>query len=559
MKSQLELAERDNREEEYNFNKIKTMFYPILMETFKVNLNNIPTMSELLKATEETKENRIKMLEFADGLYFKVPEKMNSTTGLAFLCFLILKKGNSNNLKHMFLRFFKQRRVRRPHLDLKLYTLSKIQSDMFNDHTFAKSQELVSFAKGMASFLYFHKFFPNKKDKSLEDYPTYNFFSNIIDPKKSELGFGIPEIITTPEGEEIHVDELPVLGFQDSDNINDYYDFSNPKIDRDGIEYYEPTRKVKESNNLMRQVLNLGRGLDAFFKLKGFNIITLDKEIEETDQVKLLRGELISKNGQLKIGPGYSNGKNVLLLLGPIKNSIRAIEKVKHHFGNDISYLSDIVRATFVCTNSNQLKEFNKLFYEGMAKMKCQLSIRPRDRFTNPLHSGYGDLLTVWLLPNNFACEIQVSLIDMMLAKSKAHTYYKKERTLNAIAELRSLTKEEMRELLEYKRIQKEIYNEARIRAGMRSAEEIFKEMSDPNNPNKTASIEVKFYDFNGMPCISRGDNFYYVDFSNSFRKVTVDEKYKFSHEAMQISRTQFNTLMKEFKEVIAIKGGKKE
>jgi len=61
------------------------------------------------------------------------------------------------------------------------------------------------------------------------------------------------------------------------------------------------------------------------------------------------------------------------------------------------------------------------------------------------------------------------------------------------------------------------------------------------------------------MPSISRGENYYYIDFSNSFRKVDIDEKYKFIHEAMQISRVQFDGLVKEFKEVIAIKGGKQK
>ena len=87
--NQLELAERDNEEAEYNFNRIKTMFYSVLTETFKLNLSSIPTMSELLSATEETREKRIKMEKYNDGLYFKVPERMSPTTGLAFLCFLI--------------------------------------------------------------------------------------------------------------------------------------------------------------------------------------------------------------------------------------------------------------------------------------------------------------------------------------------------------------------------------------------------------------------------------------------------------------------------------------
>jgi len=546
MSEQLNISELDKNEEEYNFTLIKTMFYPLLQDTFKISVKNIPSWEELLSTTEEIKEDQIVISEYNRNSYFQIPKNMNPTTGLAFLCFLILKKGKSPNIKQMYLKYYKQRNVRKEHLDKRLFLLAKIQSDMFNHISFSKYKEMVKFAKGMASFLYFEKVFPNKRDKNLVDYPTYDFFNNLLNPKKPKLGFNIPSTIKTKEGEQININDLPRLGFQGSDNVNDYFNFKKPKgTNKDGEIEYEPTEKVKKSNDLMKKVLNMGTGLDAFFKTNGYNIISLYTKVEEEDQRKLLSGELLYENGNLiKNRERIRKGKNILLMFGPIKSSARAIEKVHSVFNKDISYLSDIIRATFVCENSSQLKEFNKLFYKGMSEMGCELAIRPRDRFTNQLNVGYGDILTVWLLPNDFACEIQISLIDMVIAKNEAHHYYQIERKLSSILD-RPLTLEESNTLIEVQEKQKLIYNNARIKSGLKNM---------LATKNKIASVEIKYYDFNGMPGWKIGKDCYFIDFSNKERVVDVGTQYSFDHEAMQISRVQFEDLMQEFKEVVRIK-----
>lgn len=545
MDKQLNISEIDKNEEEYNFSRIKTLFYPLLTKTFKISLKNIPSWEELLSTTEEIRGDQIVLSENNRNIYYQVPKDMNSTTGLAFLCFLILKKGKSPNIRQMYLKFFRQRKIRRDHLDARLFLLAKIQSNMFNHNSFSKYKEMVKFAKAMASFLYFEKVFPNKKDKNLKDYPSYHFFSNLLNKEKPKLGFGIPDMITTKEGNEILVDDLPALGFQGSDNINDFFNFKNPKgIDDNGDVEYEPTEKVIKSNELMKTVLNMGKGLDAYFKNKGYNIITLHTKISDVDKKKLLLGELTYENGILKKGDKKTKGKNILLMFGPIKSSVRAIEKINNVFDKDISYLSDIIRATFVCLNSAQLKEFNSIFYNGMNKMKCHLAIRPRDRFTNPLSVGYGDILTVWLLPNEFPCEIQISLIDMIEAKEKAHEFYKIERSLSSIKD-RELTPEENMTLIEVQEKQSYIYNTARVKSGLKTLK---------RDIMKLGSIEIKYYDFNGMPGWKIGKVCYFIDFSNKQREVDNETKYNFDHEAMQISKLQFDGLMKEFKEVIRIK-----
>jgi hypothetical protein len=554
--TQIELSQIDNDMKEYNFERVKNEFKSLVVETFDLEPHSIPTSQELLDATSVSDTSRIVLTEAEDGgVYFELPEKMNPNTALTFLCFLSLSMGDSHKLIKMYTSFSKQLRIRRDILNIKLYALAKIQSDMFEDESLEEYKLMIEFAKGMASYLFFEKLSANAgKIRTLKDYPTYNFFSNIVNPEKPELGFGIPMVVKTPEGEEINVDELPVLGFQDSDNINDYYDFEEYRINKDGEKEYKPTEKLIVSNEHMKMSLNKGQGLDAFFKVKGYNVITIHTHISEIEMKGVITGELIYNNGVIKEGTRLDvEDKNILLLLGPIKRSPRSIEKVNKSYKGDASFLSDLVRATFVCKNSNQLKKFNDLFYEGMPENGCMLATRPKDRFTNPLLSGYGDILTIWLLPNNFACEVQISLIEMAMVKEEAHHYYEIERKYFGM-DPRSLTMEQKKERSDAQRKQQEIYREARFKSGLRDLKEVLNEMMEKKKMKKNGSLEVRYFDYNSMPAFSRSGVFYYINFYNKINKVTIDEKFKFEHEAMEISRLQFDGLVKEFKEVLRIK-----
>ena len=63
----------------------------------------------------------------------------------------------------------------------------------------------------------------------------------------------------------------------------------------------------------MKKVLNMGRGIDAFFKTNGYNIISLYHKVGEEDQRRLLSGELLYENGNLIKAkyPKLTKGKNI--------------------------------------------------------------------------------------------------------------------------------------------------------------------------------------------------------------------------------------------------------
>jgi len=553
--TEIELSQIKDEMRDYNFERVKNKFKSLLIETFSLEVNSIPTTQELLDSTSVSNTSRILLKERGGRVFFELPEDMSPNTAFAFLCFLSLAMGDSRKLLKMYENYNKQAKIRRDVLSRKLYALAKIQSDMFEDESLKIYKPMYEFAKGMASFLYFHKF-TSDKIRTLKDYPTYNFFSNIVNPEKPELGFDIPQSVKTPDGDEIIIDDLPVLGFQDTDDINDFYDFFGTyNLNHKGEKEYKPSEKLIESDDHMKTSLNMGKGLDAFFKTRGFNVITIKSKVSDDEMKKIITGELEYNNGSIQMGTHLDvEDKNIILLLGPIKRSPRSVEKINQSFKQDASFLSDLVRATFICKNSNQLKKFNNLFYKGMPEKGCMLATRPKDRFTNPLPSGYGDILTIWLLPNNFACEVQISLIEMAIVKEEAHHYYEIERKYFGI-DPRTLGENERREKEYAQRKQKEIYKAARFRSGLRDLDQVLNEQKAKRDKmRRNGSIEVRYYDYNSMPAFSKGGVYYYINFYNKIVKVDIDEKFKFEHEAMEISRLQFNGLVKEFKEVIRIK-----
>ena len=142
----------------------------------------------------------------------------------------------------------------------------------------------------------------------------------------------------------------------------------------------------------------------------------------------------------------------------------------------------------------------------------------------------------------------------MAIVKEEAHHYYEIERKYFGI-DPRTLGENERREKEYAQRKQKEIYKAARFRSGLRDLDQVLNEQKAKRDKmRRNGSIEVRYYDYNSMPAFSKGGVYYYINFYNKIVKVDIDEKFKFEHEAMEISRLQFNGLVKEFKEVIRIK-----
>jgi len=513
---------------EYNFETIKQSFDVVFRATFNIKGEDIPTVQELDRISEIAEVSMIKI----QGGVFLVPANMNKGTALALLCFFMLL-GRNVRLNKMSNLFQKMKFLL---LEKNLYTLAGIEIGMFSE-LLEKNRKKVNLALGMASFLYFEKYNHNedKKIQLAKDYPIYGFFRSFLDINKPKMGFGIPKVLNY-DGVLIQTNDLPPKSTQINSDIEKYYNLKNPRVNSRGVTEFEPSELVQESNELMRRTLNQGHGIDRALKRYGINIITLNGKKSESEQKELLNFGLN--------GVPDENDANVLLSFGPIKGSNRAMQKVESDYKNDASFLNDIVRATFVCKNADQLAKFNTLLFQEMLNFKCKLTSRPKDKFSNPTPVGYGDINTIFVLPNGFCCEIQISLIEMVIAKSQGHEYYEIQRTLETLPELSPEQKREM-DFVTKKQI--EIYDGGRIRSGLKTLAQLSSKSGKRANFN-----EVKFYDFDGMPAFTKNGKVYYIDYSNRFKEGVMDTR--FSHEAMLLTRQQFDTLVYEFKNLVKIK-----
>lgn len=518
---------------EYNFEKVKQSFDGIFKTTFKIKSSAIPTVQQLELMSEVVEGlNVIKK----EGKVFLLPKNMNQGTALAFLCFFMLL-GKSARLRRMTEMFDKMRFLL---LEKNLYALAGIETSMFSELE-VRYPKKINLALGMASFLHFEKFNSNndKKIKLAKDYPIYGFFRSFLEIDKAKLGFGIPKVLTYENGSTIQTKDLPPKAVQVNCEIEKYYDFSQPKITSKGIEY-EPTELVKNSDDLMKKTLNQGQGIDRALAPHGLNIITVQGKKTEEEQKQIL---LYGTDGVFD-----AEDKNILLLFGPIKGSSRSVEKVREDYKEDASFLNDLVRATFVCKNVKQLEKFNSLFFREMLKFGALLTSRPKDKLSNPSPVGYGDINAVFKLSNGFSCEIQVSLIEMVIAKSEAHKYYERQRTLETKENLTPAEKAEL-EYLENKQIG--IFDSGRTNSGVETLAQLNRKKN--RGKGKRASYnEVAFYDFDGMPAFTRNGKVYYIDYSNTFKEGLMSSR--FAYEAMSLTREQFNTLVSEFKDLIKIK-----
>jgi hypothetical protein len=518
---------------EYDFQSVKQSFDGIFKTTFKIKTNAIPTVQQMELMSEVT--DGVTVIQ-RSGKVFLLPSNMNKGTGLAFLCFFVLL-GRSARLKRMTELFDKMRFLL---LEKNLYTLAGIETGMFSELE-KRYPKKVNLALGMASFLLFEKYEYNddKKIKLAKDYPIYGFFRSFLEINKAKIGFGIPAQLQYENGAIIQTKDLPPKATQQNCEITKYYDFSKPKITSKGVEY-EPSELVHSSNELMKKTLNQGQGIDRALKQYGLNIITLTDKKTDGEKKEIL---MYGLDGQLDI-----EDKNIILSYGPIKGSSRSIEKVNSDYKGDASFLNDIVRATFICKNVEQLKKFNSVFFKEMLKLNAKLPSRPKDKLSNPSPVGYGDLNMIFVLPNGFCCEVQISLIEMVIAKSIGHKLYERQRYLET---KESLTPEEELEHKQLSEAQIEIFDTGRTNSGVETLAQLNKKKN--RGKGKRASYnEVKFYDFDGMPAFTRNGKVYYIDYSNRFKESIMTVR--FLHEAMLLTREQFNTLVSEFKDLIKIK-----
>lgn len=108
------------------------------------------------------------------------------------------------------------------------------------------------------------------------------------------------------------------------------------------------------------------------------------------------------------------------LFMGPIKKKDRAQRKVDGEYEGDWNKVTDIVRATIsVATFADVHKAVAAVEAAGL-----HLAQRPKDKFAEPTHAGYRDLMTIVKLPNGMLAELQYHLKPITAAKAEHHHDY---------------------------------------------------------------------------------------------------------------------------------------
>lgn len=250
------------------------------------------------------------------------------------------------------------------------------------------------------------------------------------------------------------------------------------------------------------------------------------------------------------LGSGGSHGnhanwyklKGPVVLIGPIKSERRAKEKAKSAYGGDLTYITDIVRASIGVDHVDELpKVLGTLRKSGMV-----LASRPRNRFANPTIAGYRDLIYQVRYPNGHIGELQLHIKAMLAAKEKGHEYYEKARSIFSKAQKKgkdTLSAKETQVLRETIAMMKELYERAWEEGGGAFAAQQHHQKLVVSTTSKGSASE--YFNFNGLPAkweygkipvvfLKKGGGYNYNQ---------IYDLEAFFHEAEPISEIEFNRL----------------
>jgi hypothetical protein len=110
------------------------------------------------------------------------------------------------------------------------------------------------------------------------------------------------------------------------------------------------------------------------------------------------------------------------IILAPIKSESRSVEKVNREYHGDWRQLLDLVRASVACDNMDDLR--------GRINQINLQPLRVKDRFAEPLNSGYRDILMNYEMSNGLIVEVQFHLKPILIAREKQHMAYAVVRTI---------------------------------------------------------------------------------------------------------------------------------
>jgi hypothetical protein len=128
--------------------------------------------------------------------------------------------------------------------------------------------------------------------------------------------------------------------------------------------------------------------------------------------------------------------KGGMLFIAPLKDRVRAREKVERQYDSNWSKLLDLVRCTIAVDTWEEIRPLIRALMESGMKLAC----RPKDRFAEPLDSGYRDLWLNIVMANGHIAEMQIHLKKILEAKAKTQPHYEIERVLGAKAEAGTIT-----------------------------------------------------------------------------------------------------------------------
>lgn len=120
------------------------------------------------------------------------------------------------------------------------------------------------------------------------------------------------------------------------------------------------------------------------------------------------------------------DGSPPFAVVAPIKSANRAKEKVEADYDGDWSKLTDVVRCTVAASS---LDELRSLQAKIAAKSK---PAKVKDRFAQPLSSGYRDVLELHRMGNGLLVEVQYHLRPMLAARERQHMAYQVVRTIKS-------------------------------------------------------------------------------------------------------------------------------
>ncbi len=124
--------------------------------------------------------------------------------------------------------------------------------------------------------------------------------------------------------------------------------------------------------------------------------------------------------------------KGPVIVLAPIKGIDRAAEKARQDYGNDWGKMKDLVRGTVAVDSVDEINGAIEAVRAEMADRGWTLAQKPKDRFANPLPSGYRDILLVLKGPGGMMAELQIHTKAMLAAKQlRGHKLYEEQRTID--------------------------------------------------------------------------------------------------------------------------------